>query len=406
MNPSLCIIKSEAQYREYLEEVEHLAMLDPASGSDEEQRLSLLALLVEAYEKELVNFPVQHPRDAILFRMAEQGLKQKDLVPFIGSKGRVSEVLSGARPLSLRMIRALSDGLGIPAKVLVAEPQIAEAHPEVDFARFPYSEMAKRGWLNVAPNSTSDSLISAVKSFFAEVSGQDFGYAYFRRTMHVGGDVSTNFYTLNAWLARILVASRDCVRGDRPSYRKPSDVSGYLRNLAQLSWSQSGPLLAVEFLEKTGIVVVIEPHLPRTYLDGAAFLDGDGTPVIGLTLRHDRLDNFWFTLLHEVAHVLCHLETDQEAFVDNTHVEPDGERKETEANRLAQEALIPRSVWRRSNAYRRPSTETILELARELRIHPATIAGRIRKDTGNYKRFSNLVGLKQVTPLFAKTRNR
>ncbi|MEN1395396.1 hypothetical protein AAIH23_34865, partial [Pseudomonas aeruginosa] len=67
-------------------------------------------------------------------------------------------------------------------------------------------------------------------------------------------------------------------------------------------------MLAKKLLEEAGISVVIEPHLKGTMLDGAALLDTDGTPIIGLTLRNDRIDNFWFTLIHEVAHIWKHMD--------------------------------------------------------------------------------------------------
>ena len=79
--------------------------------------------------------------------------------------------------------------------------------------------------------------------------------------------------------------------------------ASYLKELAQLSRFDAGPSLAIEQLEKSGIAVVIEPALKGTLLDGAALKDADGTPIIGLTLRYDRLDNFWYTLIHEVAHI-------------------------------------------------------------------------------------------------------
>ena len=85
-----------------------------------------------------------------------------------------------------------------------------------------------------------------------------------------------------------------------------------------LSWSQDGPRLAQEFLANHGIHLVYLEHLPRTHLDGAALQLADGTPVIGLTLRYDRLDNFWFCLLHELAHIGRHMSgTSNEAFVDD-----------------------------------------------------------------------------------------
>jgi antitoxin component HigA of HigAB toxin-antitoxin module len=115
----------------------------------------------------------------------------------------------------------------------------------------------------------------------------------------------------------------------------------FLRELARLSWSETGPLLAIEFLEKHGIVVIVEPHLKGTQLDGAALSD-DGDPIIGMTLRHDRLDNSWYTLLHEVAHLWRHVGGD-EVFLDDLDVTSE-DRREAEANRLAREAFIPRIV--------------------------------------------------------------
>jgi HTH-type transcriptional regulator/antitoxin HigA len=101
--------------------------------------------------------------------------------------------------------------------------------------------------------------------------------------------------------------------GVRPAWaiREPNSIrlSKYgPSSVARLSWSDEGPRLAKEFLAKHGITLVVVHHLPRTYLDGAALKLGDGTPVVGLTLRCDRVDGFWFCLLHELAHLGCHME--------------------------------------------------------------------------------------------------
>ena len=81
-----------------------------------------------------------------------------------------------------------------------------------------------------------------------------------------------------------------------------------MREVAQLSVYEDGPRRAQERLAAHGIALVIERHLPRTHLDGAALCLLDGRPVIGLTLRYDRIDNFWFSLMHELAHVSLHLD--------------------------------------------------------------------------------------------------
>lgn len=119
------IIKTEGQYRTYLVEVDRLATDDPAPGTADGDRLELLAKLIEDYEKERFKFRRPDPVEAILFRMQERGLRQKDLVPILGGKNRVSEVLARKRPLTLAMVRALSDSLQIPADLLIREPETA-----------------------------------------------------------------------------------------------------------------------------------------------------------------------------------------------------------------------------------------------------------------------------------------
>ena len=122
MNIEPKIIKTETQYLACLEEVEQLAAQDPPLGTPEADRLELLAKLVEDYEVERYRFEKPGPVEAIRFRMEEQGLRQKDLAPILGGKNRVSEILSGKRPLTLAMVRALNEVLNIPAELLIREP--------------------------------------------------------------------------------------------------------------------------------------------------------------------------------------------------------------------------------------------------------------------------------------------
>ena len=116
------IIKTRAQHRQALAEVERLALDDPRLGTAAGDKLELLAKLVEDYEKERFPFAYPDALSAIRFRMEERGLAQKDLVTMLGGKNRVSEVLSGKRALTLRMVRSLSRSLNISAELLVREP--------------------------------------------------------------------------------------------------------------------------------------------------------------------------------------------------------------------------------------------------------------------------------------------
>ena len=116
------VIKTDAQFRATMDRIDQIFDAEPGTRKGDE--LELLLLLVETYENE--KFPIDPPDPvaALRFRMEQQGLKAKDLIPFIGSKSKVSEVLSGRRPLSLTMIRKLGTGLHLPAEVLLREAQV------------------------------------------------------------------------------------------------------------------------------------------------------------------------------------------------------------------------------------------------------------------------------------------
>ncbi len=121
MEPS--VIKTKQQYEQYLVEVERLASEDPKADSADGRRLELLAMLVEDYERSSFEFAMPDPIDAILFRMEQQGLRQKDIAPFVGGQNRASEILSRKRPLTLPMIRKLHEALDIPSSLLIREPE-------------------------------------------------------------------------------------------------------------------------------------------------------------------------------------------------------------------------------------------------------------------------------------------
>jgi HTH-type transcriptional regulator / antitoxin HigA len=135
-------------------------------------------------------------------------------------------------------------------------------------------------------------------------------------------------------------------------------------------------------------------------LDGAAVLKHEGRPVIGLTLRHDRIDNFWFCLMHELGHVALHLDEKSSQFYDDLDVEAKSDSREREADEMAGEALIPEREWRKSPASRLRSPEAVQYLANKLRIHPAIVAGRIRHQFKSFRVLNQFVGHGQVRRLF------
>ena len=118
-------IRSKREHQAALKEAE--ALWNAPEGSPEADRLEVLTLLIEAYERE--HFPIEEPDpiDFLQHIMEARGLARKDLEPYIGSRARVAEVLNRVRPLTLEMIRNLSDGLELPADVLIRGYRVKRA---------------------------------------------------------------------------------------------------------------------------------------------------------------------------------------------------------------------------------------------------------------------------------------
>ncbi|MBN1904353.1 MAG: ImmA/IrrE family metallo-endopeptidase [Deltaproteobacteria bacterium] len=176
----------------------------------------------------------------------------------------------------------------------------------------------------------------------------------------------------------------------------------FIEKVAYFSVLSDGPLQAREFLKNKGIKMVIVPHFKQTYLDGAALLNRKGEPIIAMSLRYNRLDNFWFTLAHELSHlVLGHVhDSEDQCIIDDLDLKNTKDEIENEADSLASESLISSLLWNDHPARRTCDPIHILDLASKADIHPSIIAGRIRRENNNYKILSSLVGNGMVRKLF------
>jgi HTH-type transcriptional regulator/antitoxin HigA len=392
------VIKTTVEHERALARIEELFMAKPDTPDGDE--LELLLLLVETYEAKEYPIDLPNPIEAIRFRMEQGRLKQKDLIPIFGSKGKVSEVLNGKRELSLTMIRKLVSDLGIPAEVLLQER--GATLDDEDFLslgkKFPITEMYKRGWLKGIVGSLQEAKdqIEDVLAQFAAAVGNPLRHPVLKR-QNVRCGSQMDDAALTAWKIRVMsLASREKI----PVYRAGTVNEGFLEQVVKLSYFDDGPKLAAEFLRKSGIHLIVESHLPKTFLDGAAIRLSENSRIVALTLRYDRLDNFWFVLLHELAHIALHIDPGIcDSIVDNLD-EASTEKIEKEADTLAMESLIPSSEWKTAFARKRPSAESIMAFAEAHRIHPAIPAGRIRHERKDYKKFSNLVGSGAVRKLF------
>jgi HTH-type transcriptional regulator / antitoxin HigA len=395
-------INSEVDYKAALAEIERLINRDARAGTSEGDRLNLLTLLVQDYEQKRIELEAPDPIDAIKFRMEQMNLTPRDLVPLIGSRSKVSEILSRKRPLTLSMARALHKGLRIPAKALLQEQFLFDLGEDaIEWERFPIREMINRGWITERVTDVRRQAKDVMHRFFAPLGKGWVPIALYKQTnYYLRSARQMDFYALAAWNARV------CIRALQtpPSFRFESSVLTleFMHELAHLSTLSDGPRHAIEYLDKVGISLVVEPHLPDTYIDGAAILAKSDRPVVALTIRHDRIDNFWFVLMHELIHVSRHLNADLTAFYDDLDVEDSTNAQEREADRLAGEALIPDAEWKKSPASSLRNPDAVQHLASRLRIHPAIVAGRIRHQRNSYRVLNRLVGQGQVRRLFSE----
>ncbi|RZJ81227.1 MAG: ImmA/IrrE family metallo-endopeptidase [Chryseobacterium sp.] len=189
------------------------------------------------------------------------------------------------------------------------------------------------------------------------------------------------------------------------SFDSKSITSNFLQEVAKLSSFEKGPLLVKEFLSKKGIKFFVLEGLKGSKIDGACFLDSSGSPVVVLTLRYDRIDYFWFTLLHELAHVYRHLDRTNSLIVDDLDSKENQNKIERQADIEARNAFVPREIWKSSSAFITQTEAAVRDLARKQGIHESIIAGLLRHDTGNYNLHSNLLGQNQVKTLFGVNSN-
>jgi len=388
------IIKTDNDYQSILNSIEKL--MDASPDTPEGDELELLVTLVELYEEKNYPINIPDPIEAVKFRMEQQGLKQQDLVHYIGSKSKVSEILNKKRPLTLSMMRALHKGLGIPAEVLLHETgtDFPNDIPDIDWVSFPIREMIEKGWIQTDKNVVGNEE-EIMRSYIDKVgSMQKFSQlAYsFRKSQSSQKMLRTNRYALLAWCLRVL----EMAEMNRPGKKYRPELID-LREIVKLSYFDNGPLLVKEYLEKAGVCFLTIPHLAKTYLDGAAMFLENQLPVIALTLRYKRIDNFWFCLLHELAHLASHLsDKDNEIILDELEPRRIGNRgedpTEDEADALAQHALIPEDTWNTIDLNAKNLEKEVIRLSETLKIHPAIVAGRIRYEKNNYRLLTQFIG--------------
>lgn len=391
-------IRNREDYDKAVSLLAELIEKNPQVGTPDDTKIRVLTTLIEDFESATLPDYQVDPVEAIKLRMDQLGLKDKDLADYLGSRSRVSEVLSGKRPLTVPMIKNLEEGLGIPASILVgssAEKRNKRWSPKT------LTLMAQRGYFGeenkaIEPKRILD--MGLLKNIF---SNQPLASAALLRQTNYRDISKIDKYHMDAWTNKVLAEALEIIEKDKvPIFDKDNLDQSKLSELFNLSSKANGVQEVITHLKSFGVVVVIEPHLPSTRLDGATLFTSHNA-VIGLTIRYDRLDNFWFTLAHELSHVYLHNESEYDAFFDQLFNEGSEITEiENDADVLAGELLIPSNVWKTS-PLRYGSTPTLVKMfAEKIGVHESVVAGRIRHDSKDWSAHSDLVNGEKVRHLF------
>lgn len=227
----------------------------------------------------------------------------------------------------------------------------------------------------------------AFAMLFVEVDSQMRSNALFRQRDDANADLTT------LWLSR--ARNNALLLGN---FNKVPQFSGFssenMAELIKLSQEVEKIPNVSKYLFEFGIILVYEPAISSMKTDGAVFSIQSGNPVIALSLRYSRVDSFWFTLMHELAHVVLHYDDLAIPIVDNLDDQEDRSRdtREIQADKLALNSSINRAEWRSLPLrYDLNNEAALYEFAARVGVHPAIVAGRLRRELGRYDIFSKIV---------------
>lgn len=247
------------------------------------------------------------------------------------------------------------------------------------FANLPVSTMLKRGWLEAS--SIKD--VDAVERSLGRLFDSDLPLAHAAKKTH---PLESATRAQEAWLRRCRMIAEDLVLGRYV----PSKLSACLSELRPLLVAAEAARKVPRILAAYGIRFVIVEALPSTKMDGACFWLNDESPVVAMTTRYDRIDNFWFVLRHELEHVARRDGMSLDVDIMNADGSSDElAEQEVAANGAAADFCVPSKKMTSFVARKSPyfSDRDIVAFSRSLNVHPGLVAGQVQRQTGRFDRF-------------------
>ncbi|MDR1718202.1 MAG: helix-turn-helix domain-containing protein [Prevotella sp.] len=320
------------------------------------------------------------PGETIREQLENRGMSQKEFAHRMGmSEKHISELLNGKVELTYNVSLRLESVLGVPAKFwnnleALYREKLARVNAELEFEKdeeiaqkFPYAKLAELGWLK--PTRKITEKVENLRSYF-EVARLDLletikvpGIAY-RKV----GENETSDYASAAWAQRAKLLARN-IEVSPINIKRLKDIIPQIRSL-----TIQNPEVFCEklknMLSECGVAIVFLPHVSGSFLHGASFIDGNHI-VLGLTVRGKDADKFWFSLFHELYHI-----------IEGHIYSPDGttEEQETLADQFARDTLIPMKNYQKFIEKGDFSEVSIVLFAKSVDVKECIVLGRLQKE--------------------------
>jgi HTH-type transcriptional regulator / antitoxin HigA len=356
------------------------------------------------------------PAQLIESHLQARGWTQRVLAKILDlPETTVSNIMNGKKPITTGVALHLHAVLGIDVEELLrlqTAYELAKAQLEfrIDpslstriavFGDLPVTDMIQRGWLKGVTDIRHPHLEVALCDFFGVDSVDQIEILpHSAKKTNVNANVTP---AQLAWLYRVrqLAVALPAARFSQAA------LLNAIAKLRTLLISPDAARKVPKIMMECGVRYVIVESLPSAKIDGVCFWADDNSPVIGMSLRYDRIDNFWFVLRHEIEHVFrghgkSAMVLDIELEKERAGTGQSVSEEERLANEAAANFCVPRPKLENFIARKSPmfSERDIRGFAATLQVHPGLIAGQLQHETGRYDLFRNhLVKIRSiVTP--------
>ena len=343
------------------------------------------------------------PGQLLVAALQRRGWTQRVLAIVLGiDDTSVNKMANDKRRITAEMAVDLGDVLGIDPELFLdlqkhfdlykarfaREEDLGRALRAHLFGKLPVSEMIQRGWINADDVRDVDRVSVELARFFGVSSPEEIEIVpHAARKTEVAEDVTEPQL---AWLHRMRHLAEDVLV---PRY-SPQAVRSAIKKFSGL---RSAPELTREVprtLMECGVRFVIVQTLASAKIDGVAFWLNDRSPVVGMSLRYDRIDNFWFVLRHELEHILREhgrsvIMLDAELEGGRAGTGEDVPEEERVANEAASEFCVPGAKMQMFISRKEPffAERDLLGFARSIHVHPGLVVGQLQHRTGRYELF-------------------